>query len=47
MQADVILENNREARRQEWEMFLTDLTEKCKAVDDSFAEREEELRKHY
>jgi hypothetical protein len=41
------LDNNREARRQEWELFMADLTDKCRAVDESFAEREHELRRHY
>jgi hypothetical protein len=44
---DGALDNNREARRQEWELFMADLTDKCRAVDESFAEREHELRRHY
>jgi predicted lipase len=37
----------RESRKAEWEAFIRDMGEKCARVDQTFTQRETELREHY
>lgn len=41
------LQKQRESRKAEWQRFINDMSEKCKSVDKSFQEKENELRESY
>ncbi|XP_026320121.1 biogenesis of lysosome-related organelles complex 1 subunit 5 isoform X2 [Hyposmocoma kahamanoa] len=38
---------NQEKRRQEWDQFIDDMNFKCKRIENTFEEKEEELRDLY
>lgn len=38
---------NREKRQKEWDQFVDDMNFKCKRIDNTFEEKEEELRDLY
>ncbi|KFM58322.1 Protein Muted-like protein, partial [Stegodyphus mimosarum] len=42
-----ILEQRREQRKQEWIAFIDDLQAKSAAVNETFANKEQELKNHY
>lgn len=44
---EATLEKNRAARREIWEQFSDDMSHKCKRIDNTFEEKEEELRDFY
>lgn len=41
------LEENRARRQTEWQQFVDDMAHKCARVDNTFEEKEEELRDFY
>lgn len=41
------LEENRSRRQIEWQQFVDDMAHKCARVDNTFEEKEEELREFY
>ncbi|XP_034942918.1 biogenesis of lysosome-related organelles complex 1 subunit 5 [Chelonus insularis] len=41
------LAENREIRKEEWKRFINDISEKCKKVDETFDEKEAELKEFY
>lgn len=41
------LEQNRENRKKIWQHFVDDMSHKCSRVDNTFEEKEEELREFY
>lgn len=44
---DRALEENREIRKVEWEKFINDMSEKCDKVNQTFAEKENEMKEFY
>lgn len=38
---------NQEKRRKEWDQFIDDMNFKCKRIENTFEEKEEELRDLY
>lgn len=44
---DSSLSSAREDRKIRWEKFMDDMTYKCKRVDNTFDEKEEELHEFY
>ena len=45
--ADTTLEKNRALRKAEWENFILDITRKCEKVDETFKEKENDIRDFY
>ncbi|KAG6801292.1 biogenesis of lysosome-related organelles complex 1 subunit 5 [Apis cerana] len=45
--SDVALQANREARKVEWEKFVNDMSEKCEKVNQTFEEKENEIKEFY
>lgn len=41
------LEQNRVARQEIWHEFVDDMSHKCKRIDNTFEEKEEELKDFY
>ncbi|XP_032529105.1 biogenesis of lysosome-related organelles complex 1 subunit 5 isoform X2 [Danaus plexippus] len=41
------LAENKEKRQQEWDQFIDDMNFKCQRIDNTFEEKEEELRDLY
>lgn len=41
------LEQNRQKRKELWQQFVDDMKHKCSRVDNTFEEKEEELREFY
>ncbi|CAD6227519.1 GSCOCG00001202001-RA-CDS [Cotesia congregata] len=44
---DSKIAENRELRKEEWKKFINDMSDKCRKVDATFNEKEEELKKFY
>ena len=44
---DLTLLVKRESRKAEWEAFIRDMGEKCARVDQTFKQKEAELREYY
>lgn len=44
---DIKLVENREARKEEWKYFINNMSDRCRKVDETFAEKEEELKEFY
>lgn len=44
---DKKLQENREARRADWQGFINDMSSKCRKVDQTFQEKEQELKEFY
>ena len=44
---DRTLQNNRETRKLEWEKFVNDMSDKCAKVNQTFEEKEEEIKEFY
>lgn len=44
---EVTLQKNRAARTEIWDQFVDDMRHKCSRVDNTFEEKEEELRDFY
>lgn len=47
MLQDSVLNENRLARRKEWEKFINDMSDKCERVDQTFQEKENEIQEFY
>lgn len=47
MLQDSVLNENRLARRTEWEKFINDMSDKCQRVDQTFQEKENEIQEFY
>ncbi|XP_029155283.1 biogenesis of lysosome-related organelles complex 1 subunit 5 [Nylanderia fulva] len=45
--SDSVLNENRLARRTEWEKFINDMSDKCQKVDQTFQEKENEIEEFY
>ncbi|XP_012347643.1 biogenesis of lysosome-related organelles complex 1 subunit 5 isoform X2 [Apis florea] len=45
--SDIALQTNREARKVEWEKFVNDMSEKCEKVNQTFEEKENEIKEFY
>ncbi|KAJ8686781.1 hypothetical protein QAD02_022575 [Eretmocerus hayati] len=45
--SDNRLEKNRQVRKEEWEKFVSDISEKCEKVDQEFLSKEQELKDFY
>lgn len=45
--SDSVLNENRLARRKEWEKFINDMSDKCQRVDQTFQEKENEIQEFY
>ncbi|XP_057329437.1 biogenesis of lysosome-related organelles complex 1 subunit 5 [Microplitis mediator] len=45
--SDNKLAENRELRKEEWKKFINDMSDKCRKVDATFNEKEEELKNFY
>ncbi|XP_076683354.1 biogenesis of lysosome-related organelles complex 1 subunit 5 [Andrena cerasifolii] len=45
--SDGALQENRERRKLEWEKFVNDMSEKCAKVNQTFEEKEEEIKEFY
>ncbi|OAD54111.1 Protein Muted like protein [Eufriesea mexicana] len=45
--SDIALQENREIRKLEWEKFVNDMSEKCKKVNQTFEEKENEIKEFY
>ncbi|XP_008543204.1 biogenesis of lysosome-related organelles complex 1 subunit 5 [Microplitis demolitor] len=45
--SDNKLAENREIRKEEWKKFINDMSDKCRKVDATFNEKEEELKNFY
>ncbi|CAK9811339.1 Biogenesis of lysosome-related organelles complex 1 subunit 5 [Anthophora quadrimaculata] len=45
--SDRVLQENREIRKLEWEKFVNDMSEKCEKVNQTFEEKENEIREFY
>ncbi|KOC61362.1 Protein Muted [Habropoda laboriosa] len=45
--SDRVLQENRELRKLEWEKFVNDMSEKCEKVNQTFEEKENEIREFY
>ncbi|XP_011345555.1 biogenesis of lysosome-related organelles complex 1 subunit 5 isoform X2 [Ooceraea biroi] len=45
--SDSVLSKNRSLRRKEWERFINDISDKCQKVDQTFQEKETEIREFY
>ncbi|XP_043789408.1 biogenesis of lysosome-related organelles complex 1 subunit 5 [Apis laboriosa] len=45
--SDIALQANREARKIEWEKFVNDMSEKCEKVNQTFEEKENEIKEFY
>lgn len=41
------IDENRERRQKEWDQFIDDMNFKCQRIDNTFEEKEEELRDLY
>lgn len=41
------LERNRVSRKEIWDQFVDDMSHKCKRIDNTFEEKEEELKDFY
>lgn len=41
------MENRRAFRKAEWESFIEDITVKCAKVDETFKQKEEDLKDFY
>ena len=44
---EATLASSREARSRDWAVFLQETEERCRKVDQSFKEQEENIRKKY
>lgn len=44
---DRALQENREIRKVEWEKFVNDMSEKCEKVNQTFEEKENEIKEFY
>ncbi|XP_033333016.1 biogenesis of lysosome-related organelles complex 1 subunit 5 isoform X1 [Megalopta genalis] len=44
---DKTLEDNRKIRKLEWEKFVNDMSEKCEKVNQTFEEKEDEIKEYY
>lgn len=44
---DRALEENRKVRKLEWVKFVNDMSEKCEKVNETFEEKEDEIREYY
>ena len=44
---DIALQENREIRKLEWEKFVNDMSEKCEKVNQTFDEKENEIKEFY
>ncbi|KZC13652.1 Protein Muted, partial [Dufourea novaeangliae] len=44
---DKTLEENRKIRKLEWEKFVNDISEKCEKVNQTFDEKENEIKEFY
>ncbi|KAG7189373.1 hypothetical protein KM043_017022 [Ampulex compressa] len=44
---DKALEENRDIRKLEWERFINDMSDKCQRVDQTFQEKENEIKEFY
>ncbi|XP_076656609.1 biogenesis of lysosome-related organelles complex 1 subunit 5 [Halictus rubicundus] len=44
---DKALEENRKVRKLEWEKFVNDMSEKCEKVNQTFDEKEDEIKEYY
>ncbi|XP_012149822.1 biogenesis of lysosome-related organelles complex 1 subunit 5 [Megachile rotundata] len=44
---DIALQENREKRKVEWEKFVNDMSEKCEKVNQTFEEKENEIKEFY
>jgi len=44
---DTKIQENREKRKADWQGFINDMSEKCRRVDQTFHEKEEELKEFY
>ncbi|XP_031839687.1 biogenesis of lysosome-related organelles complex 1 subunit 5 [Nomia melanderi] len=44
---DKALEENRKIRKLEWEKFVNDMSEKCEKVNQTFEEKEDEIKEFY
>lgn len=44
---DNVLSENRLMRKREWENFVNDMNDKCKKVDQTFQEKENEIQEFY
>lgn len=45
--SDAALYENRELRKQEWERFVNDMSDRCEKVNETFAEKENEIKDFY
>ncbi|CAL7939819.1 biogenesis of lysosome-related organelles complex 1 subunit 5 [Xylocopa sonorina] len=45
--SDIALQENREIRKQEWEKFVNDMSDKCEKVNQTFEEKENEIKEFY
>lgn len=45
--SDKALRQNRELRKVEWEAFVNDMSEKCEKVNQTFEEKENEIKEFY
>ncbi|CAK9807106.1 Biogenesis of lysosome-related organelles complex 1 subunit 5 [Anthophora plagiata] len=45
--SDRVLQENRKIRKLEWEKFVNDMSEKCEKVNQTFEEKENEIREFY
>ncbi|KAF3422875.1 hypothetical protein E2986_01144 [Frieseomelitta varia] len=45
--SDIALQENREIRKLEWEKFVNDMSEKCEKVNQTFDEKENEIKEFY
>ncbi|XP_060813857.1 biogenesis of lysosome-related organelles complex 1 subunit 5 [Bombus pascuorum] len=45
--SDIALLENREIRKSEWEKFVNDMSEKCEKVNQTFQEKENEIKEFY
>lgn len=47
LELEVTLEKNRATRKEIWDQFVDDMSHKCSRIDNTFEEKEEELRDFY
>ncbi|XP_076238859.1 biogenesis of lysosome-related organelles complex 1 subunit 5 [Calliopsis andreniformis] len=45
--SDKALQENRELRKLEWERFVNDMSDKCEKVNQTFEDKEKEIREFY
>lgn len=45
--SDKALQRNRETRKLEWERFINEMSEKCEKVNQTFEEKENEIKDFY